>query len=74
MPKLRKNFLEKILANLASVKVWILIAAVALVSCGVIWSEHFRDIIVALIAAREIWKVTALRQRPRRGDGADDEK
>jgi hypothetical protein len=61
MPTLRRSWWEKMVANTASVKVWIFVAAVALVATGVIWSEHFRDIAVALIAAREVWKVAKLR-------------
>lgn len=61
MPTLRRAWWEKTVTNLASVKVWILIVSVALLYCGLIWSEHFRDIIIALIAAREVWKVARLR-------------
>lgn len=71
MRKTFKAFMEKIIANLASVKVWFFIAAIVFLSVSKIDGEQFVKIMIALIAAREIWKVSKLRTFSKGGQNGD---
>ena len=57
-----KSWIEKIMANLASVKVWMIFIAVMALWAMKIEGGEFAQIFIALIAAREIWKVAKIRR------------
>jgi len=61
MPTLRRAWWEKVVTNTASVKVWIFVACVGLCAWGYISGDNFQYIVIALIGAREVWKVAKLR-------------
>ena len=60
-------YIKRIITNAASVKVWIFFASLWALKAGLIGAGEFEKIIIALIAAREIWKVSSLKINQQNG-------